>query len=101
MSQQAVLNISIVLDRSGSMGAIADDIVGGFNQFLAEQRASQGDALVTLVQFDSDDPFEVLIDRGEVGEVIDLDATRYQPRSLKCAAERTVAVSSSGPGPDQ
>ena len=76
------VHISIVLDRSGSMTRIADDIVGGFNQFLQKQRETEGEAKVTLVQFDSEDPFEVLIDSIPLREVTDLDPAAYQPRSL-------------------
>ena len=54
------VHVSIWLDRSGSMGSIADDTVGGFNSFLAKQRAEEGEARASLVQFDSQDPFEVL-----------------------------------------
>ena len=62
MSNTTPVHISVVLDRSGSMASIADDIVGGFNTFIEEQRKEEGKARVTLVQFDSGDPFEVLID---------------------------------------
>jgi hypothetical protein len=44
--------IVVVLDRSGSMQAIADSTVDGFNTFLFEQQNSEGDAWITLVQFD-------------------------------------------------
>jgi Mg-chelatase subunit ChlD len=80
MSQTTPVHISIVLDRSGSMSSIADDIVGGFNHFLKEQREQSGEARVTLVQFDGQDPFEVLIDGDDLSTVEDLDARRYQPR---------------------
>ena len=38
------VHISIVLDRSGSMASIADDIVGGFNEYLDRQKREQGEA---------------------------------------------------------
>jgi len=76
------VHISVVLDRSGSMASIAGDIVGGFNEFLAEQRKAPGVARVTLVQFDSQDPFEVLIDAVDLREVTDLDRSAYQPRNM-------------------
>lgn len=75
------VHISIVLDRSGSMSPIADDMVGGFNQFLKKQRETEGEARVTLAQFDSEDPFEVLIDGVDLEEVADLDPAAYQPRA--------------------
>ncbi len=80
MSNQTPVHISVVLDRSGSMARIADDIVGGFNTFLDEQRKTEGKARVTLVQFNGQDPFEVLIDGEDLDTVPDLDATRYLPR---------------------
>ncbi len=46
-------DVTIVLDRSGSMEAIATDVVGGFNQFLAAQQREPGDCRLTLVQFDN------------------------------------------------
>jgi len=82
MSNPTPVHISIVLDRSGSMKRIAGDIVGGFNQFLRKQRETEGKAKVTFVQFDSDDPFELLIDGIPLREVTDLDPAAYQPRSL-------------------
>ncbi|HSJ36107.1 MAG TPA: vWA domain-containing protein [Acidimicrobiia bacterium] len=80
METNQALHISVVLDRSGSMAAIADDIVGGFNEFLARQRAEAGEARITVAQFDSEDPFEVLIDGIPVREVTDLPREAYQPR---------------------
>lgn len=80
MSNTTPVHISVVLDRSGSMASIADDIVGGFNTFIEEQRKDEGKARVTLVQFDSGDPFEVLIDGEDLAQVADLDPNRYLPR---------------------
>jgi Mg-chelatase subunit ChlD len=80
MSSTTPVHISVVLDRSGSMASIADDVVGGFNSFIAEQRRQEGEARVTLVQFDSGDPFEVLIDGDDIARVPDLDPVRYMPR---------------------
>ena len=76
------VHISVVLDRSGSMASVAEDIVGGFNEFLADQRQVAGSAAVTLVQFDSHDPFELVIDAVDLREVCDLDRSAYQPRGL-------------------
>jgi uncharacterized protein with von Willebrand factor type A (vWA) domain len=44
--------IVVVLDRSGSMGSIKDATVEGFNTFLNEQKNAEGEAFITLVQFD-------------------------------------------------
>ena len=46
-------DITIVLDRSGSMLSVLDDAVNGFNQFIEDQKKVEGEATVTLVQFDT------------------------------------------------
>lgn len=78
----APIHLAVVLDRSGSMASIADDMVGGFNTFLAEQRGKPGQCAVTLVQFDGKDPFEFLVDGMPLAEVTDLDRSRYVPRDM-------------------
>lgn len=78
-SEQPV-HVSFLLDRSGSMGAIRDDVIGGFNQFLREQQSHPGTCRMTVVQFDSQDPFEVLADGVDVRELREIDADRYCPR---------------------
>ena len=45
-------DITVVLDRSGSMASCAEDTVGGFNTFLKNQKEEKGDARFTLYQFD-------------------------------------------------
>ena len=80
MTNTTPVHVSVVLDRSGSMAQIADDVVGGFNTFLGEQRKQEGGGRVTLVQFDGQDPFEVLIDGEDLDTVGDLDPARYVPR---------------------
>ena len=74
------VHISVLLDRSGSMSSIASDIVGGFNSFLDEQRKQPGDARLTLVQFDTGDPFEVVIDGKDLGRVPNMPAGAFVPR---------------------
>lgn len=46
-------DITLVVDRSGSMEAIRADAEGGVNAFIREQAALPGSALLTLVQFDT------------------------------------------------
>ncbi len=79
-STPAPIHISVVLDRSGSMIGIADEVVGGFNEWLADQRQVEGDTTITLAQFDSGDPFEVLIDAIPLREVTDFERSSFQPR---------------------
>lgn len=73
-------HIAIVLDRSGSMDSIRDDVVGGFNAFLTSQQAVEGEATLTLVQFDSQDPYEVLFDHAPLDAVRALGPQDFVPR---------------------
>ena len=74
------IRLSILLDRSGSMTSIAGDMVGAINQLFAEQRESEGSVLVNLAQFDSGEPFGLLLDGVPLREVLDIDPRAYQPR---------------------
>lgn len=73
-------HIYLLLDRSGSMEAIRDDVIGGFNAFIAEQRADGDDARVTLVQFDAQEPSEVLVDARRISAVRPLSQATFIPR---------------------
>ena len=74
-------HITVILDRTGSMESIRDDIIGGFNAFLEEQQKLPGKATMTLVQFDSQDPYEVLCRFAPVSEAPKLDRKVYVPRA--------------------
>lgn len=73
-------HIAIVLDRSGSMDSIRDDVVGGFNAFLASQQAVAGEATLTLVRFDGQDPFEVVFDHAKLQTIRPLERGDFEPR---------------------
>lgn len=72
-------HITVILDRSGSMVSKKSDVIGGFNRFLDEQKAVPGECTVTLVQFDSQDPYEILRDFSPLADVKPL-GKEYQPR---------------------
>jgi uncharacterized protein YegL len=57
-----------ILDRSGSMGGLESDTIGGYNSMLTKQKELPGDVTVTTVLFD--DEYELLHDR------INLDALK-------------------------
>ncbi len=44
-------DVSILLDRSSSMGVVRDDAIGGFNTFLEKQQKDNPTAVLTLAQF--------------------------------------------------
>jgi Mg-chelatase subunit ChlD len=74
------LHIYFVLDRSGSMASMASDVIGGFNSFLASQQSEGNDALMTLVQFDSQDPHEILANAARLNDVPTLNGATFVPR---------------------
>ncbi len=67
-----------LLDRSGSMGGMEQDTIGGFNSVLDKNKAAEGDAFVSVVLFDH--VSEVLIDRKPIGEVAHLTTDDYWVR---------------------
>ena len=50
-------DITLVVDRSGSMSSIRDDAQGGVNSFVQKQAQEPDEALLTLVQFDTEYEF--------------------------------------------
>jgi len=46
-------DITMIVDRSGSMASIKSDAEGGINTFVELQKQEPGEALLTLVQFDT------------------------------------------------
>lgn len=72
--------IVVVLDRSGSMDTIARPTVEGINSFIKEQKAAEGEAYMTLVQFDNE--YETTYQTKPINEVIDLVVGEtYIPRA--------------------
>ncbi|MDE0289345.1 MAG: VWA domain-containing protein [bacterium] len=69
-----------LLDRSGSMSALTEDVIGGFNTFVGDQAQEPGRAHLTLVQFDSQAPFEIIHDAARIEEVPQLTTDIYRPR---------------------
>ena len=53
-----------ILDRSGSMGGLEGDTIGGFNAMLEKQKQAEGEAYVSTVLFDN--VCQVLHDRVDV-----------------------------------
>ncbi len=74
-------HITVILDRTGSMESIRDDTIGGFNAFLDGQQKGEGHATITLVQFDSQDPYEVVYSFRDIAEAPKLSRETYVPRA--------------------
>lgn len=84
-------DISIVLDRSGSMDSVKLDTIGGFNSFLKAQKGVPGEATITLVQFD--DIYEVVYEGIRLQDAPLLNDQTFVPRgttALLDAIGRTI-----------
>ena len=64
-----------ILDRSGSMGGLESDTIGGFNSMLSKQQAEPGGCRITTVLFD--DQYEVLHDRIDIKAVSAINERDY------------------------
>lgn len=92
-------HICMLLDRTGSMWSVANDTIGGVNAFLAEQRKTPGACTFTLIQFDSEDPCEIVQDHVAIADAKDLTSSTYVPRgntplydAIGKAIDKTVAA---------
>jgi hypothetical protein len=79
MSRPDLTDITLVLDRSGSMEEVKEATIQAFNQFLQSQRKADGSANMTLVQFD--DQYEVLYEAKDIGQAWELNGGNYVPRA--------------------
>ena len=70
--------VVFILDRSGSMGGLESDTIGGFNSMITKQKKEEGEAYITTILFD--DKVETLHDRIEIGEVKPMDDSQYFTR---------------------
>ena len=68
----------MILDRSGSMGGLESDTIGGYNSMLKKQREADGEVLVSTVLFD--DRSEVLYDRVPLEKMPQMTEKEYYVR---------------------
>lgn len=68
----------LILDRSGSMGGLETDTIGGYNSMLEKQKKEAGRANVTTVLFD--DQYELLHDRIDIQGVAPITERDYYVR---------------------
>jgi uncharacterized protein YegL len=76
--RKGLTELVFVVDRSGSMGGLEDDTIGGINATLAAHRAEEGEAIVSTVLFDNE--CEVLHDRVPIAQVQPLTRKDYWVR---------------------
>ncbi len=78
MKNNNITELVFILDRSGSMGGLESDTIGGFNSMLAKQKKEEGTAYVSTVLFDHET--EVLHDRVPIDKVAPMTDKDYTVR---------------------
>jgi hypothetical protein len=73
-------DITMILDRSGSMGHIQEQVIRSYNEFLAEQKKVKTKATISLIQFD--DQYEVNYEGVDIQDAQELNASTYEPRGM-------------------
>jgi len=87
----SLTELVFILDRSGSMGGMENDTIGGFNSMLARQQGEPGECRITTVLFD--DKYEILHDRIDIKAVSPITNREYFVRgqtALLDAVGRTI-----------
>ena len=72
------VDITMILDRSGSMGSLTETVISSYNNFLEEQKTVDGEAFVSLIQFD--EKFEPNYSEIDIQNTNELNTSSYQPR---------------------
>ena len=69
-----VTELVIIIDRSGSMCHLTDDVIGGFNSLIEEQK-EEGETIVTTIFFN--DSIKFIHERVDINDVKQLDRRTY------------------------
>lgn len=76
--KKGLTEIVFILDRSGSMGGLENDTIGGYNSMIAKQKTEEGEALISTVLFDNET--EVLHDRVPLSKIEPITEKEYYVR---------------------
>lgn len=74
------MELVFILDRSGSMGGLEADTIGGYNSMLEKQKKEAGEAYVTTVLFD--DKYELLNNRVPIQTLKPMTKEQYYVRGM-------------------
>ena len=69
------MELVFILDKSGSMGGLENDTIGGYNSFLKKQQEEAGTTRITTVLFDNN--YELLHDRLDIKAVCPITDKDY------------------------
>ena len=73
--KKGLTELVFILDKSGSMGGLETDTIGGYNSMLEKQKAVEGECYITIVLFDN--KYELLHDRIDIKAVSSITEKEY------------------------
>jgi uncharacterized protein YegL len=73
--KKGLTELVFILDKSGSMGGLEKDTIGGYNSMLEKQKAVEGECHITTVLFDNN--YELLHDRIDIRAVVPITEKDY------------------------
>lgn len=85
--------IWLILDRSGSMSGKEDDVIGGVNKFLEEQKKLPDPAIIGMTRFDNE--YEIFRKAADLQKAEPIGPGDYSPRgstALLDAVGRTLST---------
>ena len=74
--KKGLTELVFILDKSGSMGGLETDTIGGYNTMLKKQQLVDGECHIPTVLFDND--YELLHDRIDIKAVSPITEKEYQ-----------------------
>lgn len=73
--KKGLTELVFILDKSGSMGGLEADTIGGYNAMLEKQKVVEGECYITTVLFDNN--YELLHDRIDIKAVNPITEKEY------------------------
>ena len=74
--KKGLTELVFILDKSGSMGGLETDTIGGYNTMLKKQQTVDGECHITTVLFDNN--YELLHDRIDIKAISPITEKEYQ-----------------------
>jgi len=72
------VDITIIIDRSGSMESLTEQVIASYNDFIEDQQEVEGVASISLIQFD--DKYEPNYTGVDIQKATELNTKSYIPR---------------------
>lgn len=73
--KKGLTEIVFILDNSGSMSGLEKDTIGGFNSFIEKQREGEGEAVVSVVLFNTNS--SVIYNRKDISKIEPMNDKQY------------------------